>query len=339
MTAAAGGLTQQDIDSLLKNAAAPEPPVAQAPVEVLAYDFRRPRRIAKEHLRTLEGIYGRFAASVTALFASRLREPVDVTVEGVEQALFAEFVLSLASPCTAFVFDLGTSGGAQAVLDIGSEFSLHLVDRLFGGPGESAALKRTLTSLEQMAVSSVVERMLALFADAWQDHVAFHPVAGGLESAPDALQIAQREEHVLVATLNVHAGQLADTMVLGMPLRALETFLTETTAKRPKASDRRADAADHRAEIEHAVRGARVPVVARLPAFLLTTREVAALDVRRIVMTGHVVGEPIEIHVAGRRRLLGLPGRTRQALGVRITETFVDAPDRSARAATRGRLL
>jgi len=338
MTAATGGLSQQDIDSLLQNTAAPAAPAA-APAEVLAYDFRRPRRIAKERLRTIESIYGRFAIAVQALFASRLREPVDVTIEGVEQALFSEFVLSLPSPCAAIVFELGAAAGGHGVLDIGNDFSLHLVDRLFGGPGESAELHRTLTALEQMAVTSIVDRILVLFADAWQDHIAFKPAQAGLESVPDALQIAQREEHVLVATFNVRAGQLTATLVLGLPLRVLESFLTEGPAKASSVSARRSDAVSHRAEIEATVRGARLPVVVRLPLFLLTAREVAALDVRRIVMTGRLVGEPVEIHVCGRRRFLGLPGRTRQALGVRVTETFVDAPDDPARAAPRGRLL
>lgn len=334
-----GTLSQSDIDSLLQGAA----PETSAPVatrdEVLLYDFRRPRRIPRERLRVIEGVYTRFAVSVQALLASRLREPVDIGVAGVEQASFAEFVFSLANPCSAFVFDLGGTSGGQAALDIGNDFSLHLVDRLFGGPGEGADLKRTLTSLEQLAVSSIAERMLALFADAWQDHLTFKPTSSAMETVPEALQFAQREEHVLVASFSARAGKVSTTLALCLPLRILEPFLAEASAARSTAAGHRTDGVDCRQQIEGVVRGAQIPVAVRLPLFTLSAREVAALDERRIVMTSHPADEPVEVHVGGRRRFLGLPGRTRQALGVRITETFVGAPEDPARTAPKGRLL
>lgn len=335
----ANRLTQQDIDSLLKGAAPEAPAPPPAAEEALLYDFRRPRRIPQERLRVIEGIYARFAVSVQALLASRLREPVDIGVAGVEQASFAEFVFSLANPCSAFVFDLGGSTGGQAALDIGNELSLHLVDRLFGGPGDSSDLKRTLTSLEQLAVSSIVERMLALFADAWQDHLAFKPAISSLETVPEALQFAQREEHVLVATFSARASRISPTLGLCLPLRILEPFLAEAAAARSVAAARRADGVDCHAQIEAIVREAQIPVAVRFPLFTLSAREIASLEDRRIVMTSHPVGDPVEVHVSGRRRFLGLPGRTRQALGVRITETFVGAPEHPARSAPKGRLL
>ena len=337
MTTPSGSLTQADIDSLLSGAGPAEQEAA--PAEVVLYDFRRPRRIPKERLRAIEGVYGRFALSVQALLASRLREPIDVSVASVEQVVFGEYVLSLANPCATFVFDLGAAAGGQGALDIGNDFSLHVVDRLFGGPGEGADLKRTLTALEQLAVRNVVDRMFVLFAEAWQDHVAFAPVQSSLESVPDALQIAQREEHVLLASFSARAGKSEATLTLCVPLRVLEAFLTEAPAKASAAAARGTDAKDHRAQIEATMRAARLPVVARLPPFLLSAREVAALEARRIVLTGSPVGTPIEVHVGGRRRFLGMPGRSRQALGVKITATFVDAPDDPARTAPRGRLL
>jgi flagellar motor switch protein FliM len=160
-----------------------------------------------------------------------------------------------------------------------------------------------------------------------------------METVPEALQFAQREEHVLVATFSARVGKRSATMALCLPLRILESFLADASAARSAAAARRTDGVDCRPQIEGVVREAHIPVVVRLPLFTLSAREVAGLDERRILMTSHPVGEPVEVHVGGRRRFLGLPGQSRQALGVRITETFVGAPEDPARTAPKGHLL
>ncbi len=142
--------SQKDIDSLLKGASPVVP--SDGPVEVIPYNFLRPPRIAKDRQALLNGIYQRIAVSLQALFSSRLRTAVDVVLSSVEQATFAEFIFSLATPCAAYVYELGDKVGGQAALDLGTDFSYYLLDRLFGGPGESQDIKRPLTLLERTVV-------------------------------------------------------------------------------------------------------------------------------------------------------------------------------------------
>ena len=108
---------QRDIEELLRGGAAGLPEsVAAAP-----YDFIRPPRISKERLSLLEAIYARFAMSLHAFLSGRLRSPIDVTLSSMEPVTFSEFVLSLESPCAAFVFEIGDrlrgQGGAVVCAD------------------------------------------------------------------------------------------------------------------------------------------------------------------------------------------------------------------------------
>ncbi len=330
--------SQQDIDSLLKGAA---PAGAhQAAVEIIPYNFLRPPRIAKDRQALLNGIYQRIAVSLQAMFSSRLRTSVDVTLGSVEQATFAEFIFSLATPCAAYVYQLGDRVGGQGVLDLGSDFSYYLIDRMFGGPGEATDMKRALTLLERGVVRGVAEKIWSIAADAWADHLTFAPAYGGFESSPDALQVANREDNVLVANIEVRAGSFSGLMTMCIPLLTLEGFLQEKPTRHSHAV--RASAGERevtRGILEQALRGARLDVRARFPLFQLRAREVGQLEVGQVIHTGHPSDVPVELLVRGQRRVLGTLGQSRKYVGLRVTHFLNSQRSEGLPRIVRGRVL
>jgi flagellar motor switch protein FliM len=334
-------INQNDIDSILRGTGGPA--AAVEVMEALPYNFLRPHRISKDRRSTLTNIYTRFAVSMQALLSSRLRLPTDVAVASVEQATFGEFIMSLGNPCAAFVFSVGKGNEFQGVLDLSIDLSYQLIDRMFGGPGTREAgsggrdLSRPLTQLERLVLKGVADRTLAFLGEVWEEHLPMQPTQVGFESMPEALQIANREDNVLVTNIDVRAGDFSGLLTVCLPLIALEAFLQEKRAggirtARINEVERQA----MRSSLEHSLRVASLPVTARFPLFLLPARAVAALEVGQVIHTGYPLDVPLEVHVNGRRRFLGLPGRVRRALGVRITTVFpprqADPAGRSARA-------
>ena len=316
-------INQTDIDSILRGAGTPS--TAPEVVDVQAYNFLRPHRISKDRRSTLTNIYTRFAVSMQALLTSRLRLPTDVTVGSVEQATFGEFIMSLGNPCAAFVFEVGGGSGFQGVLDLSIDLSYQLIDRMFGGPGTREAsagrdVSRALTQLERLVLKGVADRTLGFLGEVWEEHLPMAPVQVGFESMPDALQIANREDNVLVTNIDVRAGEFSGLLTLCLPLVALESFLQEkraTGARTARVSEN--DRQIFRGNLERSLRIASLPVTARFPLFSMLTRDVASLEVGQVIHTGYPLDVPLEVQVNGRRRFLGLPGRVRRAMGVRIT--------------------
>ena len=332
-------LTQKDIDSLLKGNVPIEPTTTYA-ADVIPYNFLRPPRISRDRQATLDAIYSRFALGVQAMLSSRLRTPTDVSVSSVEQATFAEFIFSLANPCAAFVFDLGTEGNAQGVLDIGTDLSLFLVDRLFGGPGDNADLRRPMTQLEMMVIQGIVSRTLSALAESWQDYIPMKPQRVGFEANPDALQVSSREDNVLVSNLEVRSGPFSALLTVCLPLHALEAFLQEAPARGIRSQI--ADTADRdrwKAHVGINLQASVVDVAVRFPQFLLTTGQIAALAEGSIVHTGHPLESPVELHVSGSRRFLGKLGHVRQFLGLHVMKPVRNTFVNTAKKAPRGRLL
>jgi flagellar motor switch protein FliM len=330
--------SQKDIDSLLKGTAPVAPP--ESPVEIIPYNFLRPPRIARDRQALLNGIYQRIVVSLQALLSSRVRSPVDVALASVEQATFAEFIFSLATPCAAFVYALGDRVGGQAVLDLGIEFSYHLVDRLFGGPGEQQDLKRPLTLLERQVIRGVADKIWGLVQEAWADHLGFQPEYAGFESSPDALQVANREDNVLVSNIEVRSGAFSGLITMCIPLLSLESFLQEKPTRHfHSVRITPAERETARRTIEDQLRSSRLEVRARFPLFQLRARDVSRLEVGQVIHTGHPSDVPVELHVRGQRRFLGALGQSRQYVGLRISQVLQARRPEGAPKTSRGRLV
>jgi len=328
--------SQKQIDSLLQGAAEPQRQAA----EVIPYNFLRPPRISKDRQVLINGIYGRVAGSIQSQLSSRLRTPVDVVVSSVEQATFSEFIFSLANPCAAYVYDLGEKVGGQGVFDLGTELSYHLLDRLFGGPGDASDVKRPLTALERIVVRGVADKIAAVVQESWHEHLELRCVYAGFEASPEALQIANREDNVLVANIEVKTANFSGLMTICLPLQSLESFLQEKPAR--LVSNSRASAAERvssRAVIEQALRGARVTLAARFPPFFLRTADLAALKVGQVIHTGHPSDVPVEVYVRGHRQFLGILGQRRQYVGLRVLQVFDDQLPDSHSLSSRGRVV
>lgn len=331
-------LNQKDIDALLDSSSRGSD--SKSGTEAIAFDFRHPPRIARDRRAHLEQIFGRFALSLQALLSSRLREPADVIVNGVEQASFAEFLFSLTTPCASVVFDLYSDKEFQGIMDFGTDTGFYIIDRLFGGPGDAPSLKRSMTQLEQHVIRGVSDRALELFQNAWDEEIRFSIKYAGLEANPDTLAIADRDENVLVANLELRAGRFAGPIVIALPLHALESFLQEKRSRIGKAKvipDEERTAT--RAVLKRSLSAAKLRIRVRFPPFRLRTRDLAALEPGQVIHTGHHLEVPIDVIISDTRRFIGTMGQVHQNLGVRVTSAVSTSGNSVSPNTPRGRVL
>jgi flagellar motor switch protein FliM len=237
--------------------------------------------------------------------------------------------MSLGKPCAAFTFKVGDD--ASGVMDLGSDFAYCLVDRMFGGLGEPEKIERGLTPLEQTVVRSIAERMVGLLRESWQEHLVLAAETSGFQSDPEAIRIANPDDHVLVANLEIASTGFAGSIAICLPMGSLESFFQERSAVRLAGKGRHRDRAS-RPQVESCLQHARVTVSARLPALQVTTREVARLEVGQVIHTGSLTDADIEVQVNGRLRFIGALGQVRRRVGVRVTQAvLVPEPQRRGR--------
>ena len=333
-------LSQNEIDALLggggHGSATAAPAMARDSLtETQLYDFRRPHRVSKEKMRTLEAIYERFAKSLEGWLLGRVRGGVQLTLQSVEQFSFGEFTLSLPTPCASYTFELRDTGGQHGVIDFGHEFAYFLVDRLFGGSGSPALPNRALTPIERMAVRVVAERVLTALQEAWEDYIELDLGLTGFESIPEILRIANREDPVLVANIEVTAAETRSLLLVCLPFAVLERFFAGGQEARVALLGTPLERETNREVAEHALRSTRVAVAARLPDFRISVREMMRLSAGSVLSTGIPRTADLDVFVGSQRRFHAAPGRIGASLAVRITDGIMPAPDTSTLSLTR----
>ena len=316
-------LSQEDIDKLLGSAAPASLPVQ--PAEVQVYDFRRPHRVSKERLRTLEAMYERLAKSLEAWLIGRVRRQVTLRMLSVEPFSFGEFTLSLPTPCAAYGFDIRNADGRKGVIDIGHEFAFFIVDRFFGGhTDQPAPIERGLTPIERLTVRIVVERITALLTEIWHDHVSLDLELTTFESFPEMVQTANRDDPVLVANLEVALDGQTSLIVVCLPFIVVEAFFSSDRRQQTEVVAPEPERRIARETVEGALRTAHVDVAARLPSFLVPLRHLLGLPVGAVLATGLPTDSTLSLLVNDEPRYRVAPGRVGQQLAVRIIDAHED---------------
>ena len=319
-------LNQSEIDRLLGStgggaldmvASGRRPPAPQQ--EVQRYDFRRPHRISKERLRTIEAMYERMVKNMESYLMSRVRGQVEVRLQSVEQFSFGEFTLSLPTPCCSYVMDINGKDGLQGVVDFGTDFAFFLVDRLFGGGNAPTVMNRPLTALEQDAVRLIADRTASIVRDVWSEVMPIELTITGFEAAPEILQVCAREDPVLVANIEVTATNTSSLIMVCLPFASLEEYFTTADTRRVSSTARsKEELQAQRKQTESSLRHTNVPVAARLPEFRLTMKDLSQLAPGSVINTGLSATSLLSITVAGQPRLVATAGRTGGKLAARI---------------------
>jgi len=120
-------LSQDEIDALLGSAGVLQQAGGNGGLQTkthFSYNFRRPDRISKEQIRSLNFMHDRFARNVAQSLSAFLRAVTEVSIISVEQFAYSEFLMSLPDP-TAFYAISMAPAESLAALDQAAWLTLH----------------------------------------------------------------------------------------------------------------------------------------------------------------------------------------------------------------------
>jgi flagellar motor switch protein FliM len=309
--------------------------------ERVAYDFRRPNRVSKERNRTIQAIFDRLVSTFEATFNQRLRTQTKIELVEINTRMaFGEYSGQLPKPCSAFVYEIGD--GAAMLMEYGQKVPIQVHIRLTGGSGNETVPERPLTETERIAFKdAIADRMANSIAEAWAEHLPMKPRYRMFEATPEMLEMAGRDEPVLIALFSIEFSGNASSFSVCFPISALEPFLAQVGGGASAGRKIQPSAAEKSA-LQDSVRGARVPIRARLPAFRLAVRDLIRLQSGSRIQTG--LQSPseeawfVEVVPGARAHFLGRLGRLGDAVAVRIMEAFI-AADRADTHSPKGRLI
>jgi flagellar motor switch protein FliM len=325
-------LSQHEIDSLLTEMTSGTVDVDELlggkfkKGDVSNYDFRRPNRISKNQVRTLQTVHESFAEVFGYFLVSKLQTVVSITVTSVDQLFYSEFILSVSNPSCLYVFDIeGTDG--SGIMEISPQLALTIVERLLGGAADTQARARTITPIEQAVVRGVVEHALSDLRNAWRSIADLNFIYQRLEMEADFVQIAPSSEIVVVVSFDVNVGVHTYLMNLCFPTFALEEVLArlnrqQVTTSVVKASPRRMK--ENMEIMKQQMATTYLPVIAELGKAAITVRELLELQVGDVIKLKKKITQELEVIIAKKRKLAARPGSVDGKKAVRITRQLVE---------------
>ncbi len=325
-------LSQTEIDALLNEMTSGRIDVDEildgklAKGDISNYDFRRPNRISKNQIRTLQTIHESFAEIFSYYLVSKLQTVVSITVTSVDQLFYSEFILSVSNPSCLYVFDIeGTDG--SGIMEVSPQLALTIIERLLGGTGENPPKPRTITPIEQAVIRNVIEHALSDLRNAWRSIADLKFVFSRLETEADFVQISPASEIVAVVSFDVNVGVHTFLMNLCFPTFALEEVLARLNRQQVTTTSLKQTPERIKENIEilkQQMSNTYLPIIAELGKASITVGELLELKPGDVIKINKRINEEIEILIAGKRKLAARPGTVDGKKAIKITRQLTE---------------
>lgn len=292
--------------------------------KIKIYDFKRPDKFSKEHIRTVSMMHETFARLTTTSLSAQLRSMAHVHVATVEQLTYEEFVRSIPTPTTLAVINMDPLKGS-AVLEIDPAVTFSIIDRLFGGKGHGTKVQRELTEIENSVMEGVIVRILANMREAWTTVIDLRPRLGQIETNPQFAQIVPPAEMVVLVTLETKVGDEEGMINFCLPYITLEPIISKLSTQFWFSSVRRNSTSQYMAIIKDRLSTVEVDVVAEVGSLDVPVRDVLNLRVGDVVRLPNVrVDDPFRLSVGNKPKFFCQPGIIGKKAAVQILEKIED---------------
>ncbi|MFC1669097.1 flagellar motor switch protein FliM [Spirochaetota bacterium] len=325
-------LSQDEIDALLTAIStgevdATDYSAAKEQKKVKIYDFRRPDKFSKDHIRTLQMMHETFARLTTTALSAQLRALVSVHVASVDQLTYEEFIRSIPNPTTLAVINMDPLKGS-AVLEIDPSITFTIIDKLFGGLGEASKISRELTDIELSVMESIIVRILGNLREAWSNVIDLRPRLGNIETNPQFAQIVPPNDMVVLITLETKVGDVEGMTNLCIPYISIEPIISKLSAQYMYSSIRKGATDENLSIIQKRLELVSLPIVAEIGEAIVSVQEVLRLGVGDVVKLPETkIGSDMIVKIGGRKKYKCRPGLAANRLSVKLGEKLEDIPD------------
>lgn len=227
-------LSQTEIDNLLNALSSGELDVEEIKdnneKQVKEYDFARPSKFSKEHLRTLEIIFEHYGRLLTTNLPVYLRKSVSVEVMNSEAVTYLEFSNALSNPVLLGLVNFAPLQG-NIIIEIASNLGYAIVDRMLGGRGDTLEKVRDFSEIELLIIERILVVCVNLLREPWENVIEIHPHLERIETNSQYAQIISPSEMIAIVTMNVKIGNVEGLMNVCLPYITLEDVIDKINTR------------------------------------------------------------------------------------------------------------
>lgn len=326
-------LSQSEIDNLLSAlstgaVSAEEVRDAEEQKKVKLYDFKRPDKFSKDQIRTLYMLHENFARRLNTYLSTHLRALVNVDVASVEQLTYEEFVRSLSNPSVIGVLGVAPLKG-NVIMEVTPGIAFAIIDRLFGGTGETMMKIRALTEIEESIIRKVMLEAIKAFEGAWENVVAMTPQLEVIETNPQFTQIVPPNDMVVIVTLQIKIGKAEGLMNICIPYLVLEPIMSKLTTTFWVAASvaNKQEDPEQFAVLQRKIRRTSVPLSVELGSIDITIQEFLTLGFGDVLQLDTKVNDELKCIIGKRPKFYCRPGTFGKNAAVQVTRVITEGDE------------
>ncbi|MBE5959927.1 MAG: flagellar motor switch protein FliM [Lachnospiraceae bacterium] len=315
-------LSQSEIDNLLAALSSGELDAEEfkdsGEKQVKNYDFHRPSKFSKEHLRTLEIIFEHYARLLSTHLPAYLRKNVQVEVINSEAVVYQEFTNALSNPVLLGIIDFAPLEG-NIIIDLAENIGYAIVDRMLGGNGRPLEKSRDFSEIELVIIERIFNVITNLLAEPWENVVKLHPRLVRIETNSQFAQIISPSDMASIITLNIKIGNVEGLMNVCLPYSCLESVIDKLNTKYWYSTMQVMDDTDYQDLIEVAIAKARIPLRVQLGKSTISLNDFIGLQKGDIIKLDKKVEEPLDVFVGNIKKFTALPGSSSESYAVKVS--------------------
>lgn len=293
-------LSQNEIDNLLQALSSGELDAEEIKdsdeKQIKNYDFARPAKFSKEHLRTLEIIFEHYGRLLSTNLPVYLRKAIQVEVMNSEAVSYSEFSNALSNPVLLGIINFAPLKG-NIILEIASNLGYAMVDRMLGGEGEPLEKTREFSEIELLVIERILTVCVNLLHEPWENVVDIHPRLERIETNSQFAQIISPSEMIAIVTINIKIGDVEGLMNVCLPYLTLEDIMDKLNTKYWYSTMQDKDEQQYVDAIETLISKAPIPMKAVLGNSTISVSDFSGLQVGDIIRLDTKVNQELDVFV------------------------------------------
>lgn len=316
-------MSQEEIDRLLNQINSGEFDIEemknQPEKQVKNYDFARPAKFSKEHLRTLEIIFEHYSRLLSTELPAYLRKQCTVEVKTSEVVIYSEFSNALSNPVLLGVLNFEPLEG-NVIMEIGANLGYAIIDRLLGGVGETLDKNRDFSEIELTILERIFSICVNMLREPWKNVIEISPRLERIETNSQFAQIISPSETIAIITISMKVGDVEGLMNICLPFACLESVIDKLNTKYWFSKSQEYGTETYEEAMEILISRAQVPIRAILGKSAISIQEFANIQRGDVIRLNRSVEDEMDIYVGDIRKFTAMPGSFNDNYAVRITD-------------------
>lgn len=317
-------LSQGEIDALLSALSTGEVKIeelkeTQKKVDYKSYDFRRPNKFSKEHLRSIQVLHSVFTRFLTNYLTGYLRNNIQVEVVSVDQLTYEDFIRSIPSPTVITIFKVKPLE-ETAIIQFDPLFLFPMIDLFFGGNGEAPGEVRELTDIELSVTRNLSMIVLENLVLSWKDILAVETDVVSVETNPNLHQIFPFNEVVALITMTARIGEATKGFInLCMPYTLLDPIVIQPSQQRRFGAHAYAADEQERKKVEYWLGFPKIELTVVTGQAQITVRDFLQLQEGDVLVLDRRVDQDMDVFVGENMKYKAQAGILGNQLAVQIS--------------------